>query len=73
MLKITAGTPLKAVNNSHFLTPETKPAFLRLKQAFTDAYILHHFDPERYIRIETDASGYAIGDILRQLTPESRQ
>ena len=73
MLKITAGTPPRAIDNSHFLTPETELAFSRLKQAFTDASILHHFDPERYIRIETDAFGYAIGDILSQLTPESGQ
>ena len=77
MLKTTptagAGAPPKAVDDSTFLTPEAKLAFSRLRQAFTEASILHHFDPERYIRIETDASGYAIGGILSQLTPESGQ
>ena len=73
MLKTTAGTPPRAADNSSFLTSEAKLAFLRLRQAFTEAPILHHFDPERYIRIETDASGYAIGGILSQLTPESGQ
>ncbi len=34
--------------------------------------ILHHFDPERYIRIETDASGYLIGGDLSQLTSDQR-
>ena len=68
-----AGTLLRADDNSRFLTSEAKLAFLRLRQAFTEAPILHHFDPERYIRIETDASGYAIGGILSQLTPESGQ
>ncbi len=62
--------PLKAPGNSNFLTPEATLAFLRLRQAFTEAPILHHFDSECYIRIETDASGYAIGGILSQLTPE---
>ena len=79
MLKTTTSSPAdaertpKAPGNSNFLTPEAKLAFSRLRQAFTEAPILHHFDPERYIRIETDASGYAIGGILSQLTPESGQ
>ena len=73
MLKTTAGTPPRAADNSSFLTTEAKLAFLRLRQAFTEAPILHHFDPERYIRIETDASGYAIGGILSQLTAETGQ
>ena len=77
MLKTTptidVGVPLKAVDDSIFLTPEAKLAFLRLRQAFTEAPILHHFNPERYIRIEIDASGYTIGGIFSQLTPESCQ
>ena len=52
-----------------FLTSKAKEAFNRLKQAFTKASILQHFDPECYIRIETDTSGYAIGGVLSQLTP----
>ena len=52
-----------------FLTSEAKEAFNRLRQAFTEAPILRHFDPECHIRIETDASGYAIGGVLSQLTP----
>ena len=47
-----------------FLTPEARLAFTRLRQAFVEAPILHHFDPESHIRIETDASGYAIGGVL---------
>ena len=63
----------KAPGNAKFPTLEAKLAFSRLRQAFTKALILHHFDLERYIRIETDASGYVIGDILSQLIPESSQ
>ena len=55
MLKTTpttgAGAPPKAVDDSTFLTPEAKLAFSQLRQAFIKALILHHFDPERYIRI----------------------
>ena len=47
-----------------YLTPNAKQAFTQLRQAFTKALILRHFDPECHIRIETDASGYAIGGVL---------
>ena len=79
MLKTTASSPAdaertpKAPGNSNFLTPKAKLAFSRLRQAFTKAPILYHFDPERYIRIEIDSSDYAIGGILSQLTPDSGQ
>ena len=55
-----------------FLTPEARLAFIQLKQAFVKAPILHHFDPESHIRIETDASGYAIGGVLSQLSSGAR-
>ena len=62
----------KAVEPLDFLTPGAKPAFTKLRQAFLKASILHHFNPERHFRIETDVSGYAIGRILSQLTLEGR-
>ena len=51
-----------------FLTVDARKPFTKLTQAFVKALILNHFDSERYIRIETDVSGYAIGGILSQLT-----
>ncbi len=63
-----ATSPETAPEARFFLTPESRLAFTRLRLAFTKAPIPHHFDLERYIRIETDASGYAIGDVLSQLT-----
>ncbi len=51
-----------------FLNADARKAFTKLKQAFLEAPILNHFDPERHIRIETDVSGYAIGGVLSQLT-----
>ena len=42
---------------SNYLTPDAKKAFGQLRQAFTEAPILQQFDPEQYIRVETDASG----------------
>ena len=41
-----------------------------MRQALVEALILNHFDPERHIQIEMDASGYAIGGILCQLTSD---
>ncbi len=41
-----------------------------MRQTFLEALILNHFDPERHIRIETDASGYASSGILNQLTSD---
>ena len=57
----------KTVRSSDFLTPGAKLAFTKLRQAFIKALILHHFDLECHIRVETDASGYAIGGVLSQL------
>ena len=38
-----------------FFTPKTRPAFTQLRQVFVKAPILHHFDLESHIRIETNA------------------
>ena len=55
---------------SGFLTPGARKAFTELRQAFIKAPILHHFDPERHIRVEADISGYAIDGVLNQLTSD---
>ena len=47
-----------------FLTSKARLAFTQLRQAFDEAPIFHHFNLERHIRIETDASDYAIGGVL---------
>ena len=56
---------------SGFLTPGARKAFIKLRQAFIKVPILHHFDLERHIRVETNASGYAIGGVLSQLTSDN--
>ena len=62
-------SPSKNLNGAtDYLTPYTRQAFTQLRQAFTKAPILQHFDSECYIRIRTNTSGYAIGRILSQLT-----
>ena len=55
---------------SDFLTPRARLPFIKLRQAFVKTPILYHFNPERHIRVETDTSGYAIGEVLSQLTSD---
>lgn len=53
------------------LTPEAREAFNTLKNAFLTAPVLVHFDSNKPIRVETDASGWAISAILTQLDRDS--
>lgn len=46
-------------------------AFEQLKRVFTTAPVLQHFDPTLRIRLETDASGFAIAAILSQQAGQS--
>ena len=48
------------------LTLEARKAFKRLKEIFTTSPLLRHFDPALKIRIEPDASGFALSAILTQ-------
>ena len=57
-------TRVRAIREPIFLTSGTKKAFNQLRQAFTKAPILQHFNPEYHIRIESNASSYAIGKVL---------
>ena len=60
-------THFGAMEEPIFLTPNTKKAFNPLRQAFIKASILQHFDPEYYIQIETNVSGYTISGVLSEL------
>lgn len=51
-------------------TKAAEEAFQSLKASFTTAPILRHFDPGRPIRVETDASGFAVAGILSQFFEE---
>jgi hypothetical protein len=48
---------------------EAQKAFDTLKNAFTSAPILRHFDPSLPTVVETDASDYALGAIVSQRDP----
>ena len=58
---------VRAIEEPNFLTPDAKKAFNHLQLVFIKALILQHFDLESHIRIETNASGYIIGEALSQL------
>lgn len=49
-----------------FLTLEAKESFQKLKQVFCEEPILQYFDVSKPIRLETDASGKAIGGVFCQ-------
>jgi len=55
------------------LTEKAKQAFQELQRTFTSAPFLKHFDPKLPIRVETDASAFAIGAIILQLQPDDQQ
>ena len=42
-------------------------AFHQVKQAFTNASVLRHYDPALRVRVESDASGFALAAVLSQL------
>ena len=47
-------------------TRDAKLAFRKLTKAFTEAPIIQHFDLQKPIILQTDASGFAIAGILKQ-------
>ncbi len=49
-----------------FLTPEAGRSFQELAATFTISPFLVHFDGKRPIKLETNASGYAVSEILLQ-------
>jgi hypothetical protein len=51
-------------------SPACQSAFDKLKEAFTSAPVLRHFDPDRQIVVETDASDYVSAGILSQYDEE---
>ncbi len=55
-----------ALRKKDFLTPKAHRSFQELGATFTNSPFLVHFDTKRPIRLETDASGYAISGMLSQ-------
>jgi len=62
----------KATTKNWKWTPKAESAFTELKNRFTSAPILAHFDPKRPVIVETDASDFALGAVLSQRNNENR-
>ncbi len=54
-------------------TSDAKESFEKLRQAFFTASLLRHFDSNRKIKLETDASDFAISEIISQLNEAIEQ
>ena len=55
------------------LTQATIELFHELKQRFTTASMLRHYNLDKRLQLETDTSGFAISGILLQLWESTRQ
>ena len=60
-----------ALEKKDFLMPEARRSFHELVATFTNWPFLVHFDVKRPIRLETDASGYAISGFYRKIKKQS--
>ena len=63
-------TELTKKNVVFRLTEPEKKAFQSLKDAFTSAPILRHFDQDKVFEVETDASDYVSAGILFQIADD---
>ena len=54
----------KKTVRSDFFTLKARLVFTKLRQTFVKASILHHFGLKCHIRVQTDASGYTIGEVF---------
>jgi hypothetical protein len=63
-------TLLTRKNMPFVWTDKCSKSFEALKQAFTMAPILRHFDHDREVIVETDASDYVCAGILSQYDNE---
>src|SRR5690606_37452107 len=68
---VTPLTKLTGKNVPFLCYDECEAAFQKLKNAFTSAPILKHFDPKRQCIVETDASDYVSAGILSQYDDDS--
>ena len=52
---------------------EAKKIFRRLREVFTKALLLYHFDLELFIRVKTNTLDFDLTDILTQLQNNNKQ
>ncbi|MBW0534702.1 hypothetical protein O181_074417 [Austropuccinia psidii MF-1] len=71
-LKITSLTSLLKKDSPFIFNEEALSQFQALKEAFTSAPILSHFNPSLPTIVETDASDYALGAVLSQVNDSGK-
>lgn len=54
------------LDDTNFLRESGRKSFLKLKKTFAKAVLIQHFNSERETKLETDASSFALSDILSQ-------
>ncbi|MBW0582018.1 hypothetical protein O181_121733 [Austropuccinia psidii MF-1] len=70
--KISALTSLLEKDSPFIFNEEALSQYQILKEAFTTAPILSHFNPSLPIIVETDASDYALGAVLSQVNDSGK-
>ncbi|MBW0571647.1 hypothetical protein O181_111362 [Austropuccinia psidii MF-1] len=70
--KITALTCLLKKDFTFIFNEEALSKFQVLREAFTTAPIVSHFNPSLATIVETDASGYALGAVLSQVNDSGK-
>ncbi|MBW0503442.1 hypothetical protein O181_043157 [Austropuccinia psidii MF-1] len=70
--KITSFTSLLRKDSPFIFNEEALSQFQILKEAFTTALILSHFNPSLPTIVETDASDYALGAVLSQVNDSGK-
>ncbi|MBW0579778.1 hypothetical protein O181_119493 [Austropuccinia psidii MF-1] len=70
--KISSLTSLLKKDSCFPLNEEALSQFHQLKEAFTTAPILSHFNPSLPTLVETDASNYALGTVLSQVSDSGK-
>jgi len=70
---VTPLTRLTRKTTKFSWSDEAHCAFRTLKEAFTTAPVLVHFDPANPIVVECDSSDYAMGLVLSQYTPSDNE
>lgn len=54
-------------------TPECEDAFVQAKKLITSEEVLAHYDPQRPIKLECDASPYGLGAVLTQVMEDNTE
>ncbi|MBW0558880.1 hypothetical protein O181_098595 [Austropuccinia psidii MF-1] len=71
--KITALTSLLKKDSPFIFNEEALSQFQLLKEAFTTAPILSHFNPSLPTIVGTDASDYALGAVMSQVNDSGKR